>query len=362
MSRFFHYLSIVTALTGSACAAATDIATDPQVEANVDALFGPRESLDVELTLREASTVTVRLNSYESHARSAVSNVLAVPGFAATGATYEPLTHAILADRELHRKVKRITTVDFPGHGASGLPDAIRYGDLTINDEVSILVQAVRWLSEHDRGPDTLVGHSLGGLVVQATQEQLLSEGTSLNELGVRDVALLAPVPPHAQPWTLPPVTALQQFLVSDAELGDTLQLPPLVWVGFVFATPSGLPAWGAPLPAAAVARGFIATEPASTLFQLVEASVPLPDGGAIALERPSVQEGAFASEHGTRLHVVAFSDDTLVPAADVRSLASYLTGGDDTVLSELVSSTAVHGAYVSRPIAVKNLLREAFQ
>ena len=52
----------------------------------------------------------------------------------------------------------------------------------------------------------------------------------------------------------------------------------------------------------------YVGPEPLATVSQLVEATVPLPDGGSFTLQRPTVSGGAFALKLGTPLAVVSFS------------------------------------------------------
>jgi pimeloyl-ACP methyl ester carboxylesterase len=100
---------------------------------------------------------------------------------------------------------------NLPGHGASADLTALRWR--RIDDYVTRLAEVIRGLA----APPILVGHSMGGLVVQKYLEQAPAEAA----------ILLAPVPAHGAVWaTVRTVRRIpRQFLKANAQL----RLYPLI-------------------------------------------------------------------------------------------------------------------------------------
>lgn len=318
-------------------------------------------SLQLEVTLRGTSPVQIHAHVWDGGARGGAT-VLAVHGLSETGATYGPLANAIFQDRGLRRRIRRVIAIDQPGHGESGVPDAatgLRFGDLAIEDYVGVVIDSIRALRSQRMAPSVLIGHSMGGLEVQVVQDTLLAQGTSLARLGVRRAILLAPVPPHGQPWTVPMSGDLSPFVMTTPELGTFLQVPPLVFIAQSFGTPAGTLVANAPTEQEVTDAGYVGAEPLSLVLQLVEAPVQLPDGTTFMPARPSVRERAFAARNGTLLELASFSLDPLVPAADLAQLYPYLTGdARNRLYTPVVADDAAHSMFVSNPETVLDALR----
>lgn len=313
--------------------------------------------------LRETGSATIHASVYSNPRCRNRTTVLAVHGLSETGFTFEPLAQALFADRVLGATIRRIVAIDMPGHGDStyptGLPNGGRFGDLMIEDNVSVVLQSIEALRHKGLPVSVLMGHSMGGLEVQATQESLLAQGSSLRAHGVSSVVLLAPVPPHGRPWH-PAAGDPSAFLKTDATLGTYLQLTPEAFVAQAFSTRAGTIAPNAPTPDEVTAGRYVGPEPITTLLELVEQPIPLPDGTTTVLPRPSVREGAFGPRNGTRATIVSFSEDVLVPAADLKDLYEYLTGDTrDRLYRPVVADDAVHATYISNPEEVVDALRD---
>jgi pimeloyl-ACP methyl ester carboxylesterase len=324
--------------------------------------------IDFNVVLRETGSATIHATVYENPRARVGSNVLAVHGLSETGATFGPLAGAIFSQKRAVG-IKRVIAIDLPGHGSSSypsnLPSGVKFGDLTIEDNVSVVIQAMDALRAQRLAPRVIIGHSMGGLAVQAVQQALLSKGSSLAKNGVLSAILLAPVPAHGQPWSRNASGGgdTSSFIVNDAVLGSYLALPAAVWIPSAFTTTAGTVVPNAPTPEQVAAENYIGVEPLTALFQLTEAAVPLPDGGTVTLQRPGADAGIFAPRNGTRLTVVSFSQDTLVPAVDLDDLYAYLTGDTSAILYRPVTAAdAVHGMFISNPAAVVAALRGALQ
>ncbi len=318
-----------------------------------------------DVALRGTGTSTIHGHIFTNPAKCNGVNILAVHGLSGTGLYFGPLAQTIFADSRLSRAVKRIVAIDMPGHGdstyPSNLPDGLLFGDLAIEDNVSVVIQAIDALKARGLGPRVVMGHSMGGLEVQAAQQALLSAGSSYAAHGVFGAILLAPVPPHGQQWVRPPSGDPTPFIVNDPTLGSYFYLPPAVWIqAGTFTTLAGTVVANA--PTADQAATYVGPEPLTTLSELVEATVPLPDGGSFTLQRPTVSAGAFAPKKGTPLVVASFSQDVLVPAVNLAPLYEYLTGDTHDVLYRpVVTDDAVHGMLISNPVAMLDAIRPMF-
>jgi pimeloyl-ACP methyl ester carboxylesterase len=361
--RFFGALASLTLL--SACSGPPTTRGDEPVGTNESALGASEVSFNV--ALRGTGTATIHAHVYNNPERRGWVNVLAVHGLSETGFIYAPLADAIFAEPGLSRRVKRIIAIDMPGHGdssfPSNLPAGLRFGDLAIDDNVGVVIQSIDALRGRGLAPSVVVGHSMGGLEVQAAQQDLLLLGSSLAAHGVFGAVLLAPVPPHGQQWVHPPAGDPTPFIVNDPTLGSYLLLPPQVFlVAGAFTTLSGQLATNAPTAAQIAAGRYVGPEPLTTLLQLTEATVPLPTGGTFTFQRPSVGAGAFAFHHGTLLSIVSFSQDVLVPAVNLRPLYEYLTEDTHDVLYRPVSAPdAVHAMLISNPAGLLEAIEPMF-
>jgi pimeloyl-ACP methyl ester carboxylesterase len=280
------------------------------------------------------------------------ATILAVHGFTETAATWEPLTAAMFADPLLRRIVKRVVAIDLPGHGASeaptGLPGGL-FGDLTINDNVSVVIQSIDILRARGLGARVIMGHSMGGLAIQGVQEALLTANSSLAAHGVFGAILIASVPGAGLPWTqLRPPSDLTPFVQFTPALGTYLDIPPpLVKLGGGYTTLAGTLTPDAPSDAQMF--DYVGWEPITTALQLT---------GQIPLPRPGARQGAFALNKGTVLAVISFSQDVLTPAVDQDDLYLHLNGRQGLLYRPVVAPNAVHNMHISNPAGVLTQLR----
>jgi pimeloyl-ACP methyl ester carboxylesterase len=190
---------------------------------------------------------------------------LAVHGLAHTGATFEPLANEVFK-KTGSDKIDRVLALNFPGRNGSGLPSNLKFGNLTVEDYTAVLLGVLDQLAKQVN-IESIVGHSMGGLIVQTAQNSLRSAGTSLQkEYGIKNVYLLAPSIPKPLPWLFVDSGAGSQIaamLVSfdDPVLGDYLQLLSSdgkeqvellgIWLTFFFTNSLGEFATGTPFTTA---------------------------------------------------------------------------------------------------------------
>jgi pimeloyl-ACP methyl ester carboxylesterase len=299
--------------------------------------------------------------------------ILAVHGFTERGNMFAPLASAIFADNNLSNRVARLIAIDLPGHGLSGfptLPSPLLFGNLVIQDNASIVIQAIGALAAQGLAPTWIMGHSMGGLATQVAQEQLLSQGSSLAQLGITRATLIASVPALGTVWTRIPGPNLAPVVRVDPVLGTVLDIPDMFCGGSGFTTLAGTTVPGTPTAAECVANDWMAIEPINATLQLTGSlCLPNPDApGSGPLCRPFVRAGAFAPENGTRLMVLGFSQDVLTPIVDQDELYTYLTGisagSEDPpyLYRPTVADDAVHSMFISDPTEVVAVIRNGNQ
>jgi pimeloyl-ACP methyl ester carboxylesterase len=289
---------------------------------------------------------------YQNSAAPFGATILAIHGFTETARVFEPLAEALFADNVLKFAVKRVIALDLPGHGDSeapiGLPNAL-FGNLTLHDNVSVIIQAIDALRAQGIGPRVIMGHSMGGHAVAGVQEALLAQGSSLAAHGVYRAILLAPVPVLDVMWTQPPPSDLSAFVIADPALGAYLDLPPAIArIGGGFTTTAG--ALVSNTPTEAEMASLVGWEPLLTTLQLV--------GQAQGLPRLSCREGAFAPIRGTLLSVVALSEDILTPAIDLDDLYVHLIGRRGLLFRSVQGPEAVHNMFITDPEGLLEALK----
>lgn len=305
-----------------------------------------------DVTLRGSGRAEIHAHHYDNPTAAGHLTILAVHGLAETGGTFEPLVSAIFADLRLATVVRRVVAIDLPGHGASSLPSLpapLRFTDLMIEDNVAVVMQSLAQLRSEGVGAQVIVGHSMGGLAVQAAQEALLEAGSSLVDHGVTSAILLAPVPGRGAAWTLGASPDLSAFVIDDPQLGPYLDLAPDVFNAQSFSTLSGALVPNAPSAEAVRDNDWVGLEPITTLVELTGEHEPL--------WRPFVREHAFSLALGTQLAVVGFSQDILTPAVDQPELYRYLTGASEPHFFLVDAADAVHGMFISNPQALVPVL-----
>jgi pimeloyl-ACP methyl ester carboxylesterase len=312
---------------------------------------GAAERADFDVTLpavqlREGVTADVHFAVFVNEAAACEGKVvLAVHGVAHTAASWQPLAESLFADNPTGRKVCQVVAVDLPGHGASALPSGMLFGELQLADYVAVVRASLEKLPRMGIRPNTLIGHSQGGLVIQLAQQSLLAEGRSLRSLHVKDVVLLASAGPAEIPWNFLGMAPaiLNNFLAFDPALGPHVAIPDVAWPVVFFTDPTTGAVVGAP-PAADVAR-YNSREPLYSSLELL---------GLSGFSRPSLPAGTFAAEAGTALQVITLERDMIVRPEENVLLYEHLTGVPATDgVAVVTGPLAVHDMHVAAPGAL---------
>lgn len=297
--------------------------------------------LEVEdIEFRPGVTADIHVRLFENpHVPCEAGTIVALHGMSTTGASFAPLAQTLF-EVDRNHPVCRLAAVDMPGHGLSPLPTGVLFGELVLSDYANIVIKLLERLPDYGVHPKTIMGASLGGIVTQLVQQELLHRGESLAQaFHIRHAILFAPTPPPAVPWVLrdqqAQLTLDSPGIFFDPARGYYLESIPLVWVYSAFSNLSGMLVSTAPTPQEVVAAGYVAPEPL----------------GVLATCQPNIDPGIFAPQNGTQLDVVGFEQDTLVAASNAEAAYGYLSGEPASEGFTLVAGPeACHGDFIGDP------------
>ena len=326
---------------------------------------------NIEILPGEMVDIGIRVFVNPSAAGSG-ETVLAIHGLAHTAASWEPFAKKVFdlklpapagnlvpdfpagthPESRLPPRVSRIVAIDLPGRGGSGVPSDGKFGELTLESFVTVILETLERLPRLGLEPTTVIGHSQGALLVQMAQQRLIEAGTTLRaEYGIDTAVMLAASPPADIVWAFSYV-ALEYFgpfVTWTQELGQHIAVADEVWPHFFFTNAYGELASNA--PSAAEVAVYNAKEPTVSASQLIGATVPLPDGTEHTFDRPYVARDAFAAANGTRLHMAAYDQDGQAPPNEGMELYHYLTGDASFAgFSYIEGREAIHDLHISDP------------
>jgi pimeloyl-ACP methyl ester carboxylesterase len=316
-------------------------------------------SLDHSLLLEDVSiragvtadiSVTVFVNERSPRCLHRGRSLLALSGIGFTAASWGPTAEAVFARRHRRSSYCRFYAIDPPGHGNSGLPQGMPFGDMTLSDLLAAYRNTWTRLAELDVTPETVVGHSQGALLTQMLQDELLAEGSSLREeFGARDAVLLGASPPAAIEWSAatPELFALfSGFITFTPERGTFAIAPPEAWVAISYTNFDGVAHPDTPV---ADLAAYTSPESIPSVLELF---------GFAGVPRRQVQRGVFAPANGTRLTMVAFTQDPFALVSEQEELYEYLS--NDCRLRRLAiveDDFAVHNLHNAEPELILDAL-----
>lgn len=293
-----------------------------------------------------------RHGGHHGHHHGRGITVLAVPGLSHSAKSFEQLAQEIFDSPRFDGKVKRVIGLEFPGKGDSGLPrpaQSLTFGDLTLNDYSAILLNALDSLGNCNNGPSLVIGHSMGGLIIQLAQEKLLQHGSNLRQrFGVRGAMLIAPSLPGNIPWAIADSGTYAQlttlFAAQTPELGNILAIPLPVWISLFFSDRLGVIYPFDPT----ILATYATNEAMAAALQL----------GGVGMPRLTVRERAFSPQKGTKLSVVSFEQDGIyLYPSEHTNLYRHLYGGDGNGLFLVTGANTVHDTQILAPELLENAL-----
>jgi pimeloyl-ACP methyl ester carboxylesterase len=281
--------------------------------------------------------------------------VLTVHGLAHTGNSFVPGAQQLFDHPPTGTRVKKVINLNLPNRGGSGLPfgnPAVKFGNLNVEDYARVLLGTLDYYKSSGDKPTVLIGHSMGGLVIQTSQEQLLAQGKSLRgKYGVTGSVVLASGSPSAVPDPFLESGAglglLSFYTQTSPVLGTYISIDPESFLTFFFTTDASSDfAPGTPTIAQLAAAGYKSDESEAAAIQTV----------GLAAMRPTVRSGAFAPWRGTTLYVMVGNHDPFNDPAQHANLYQYLTG--DSSLGNFIvinDPYAVHDQLITDPSAIVN-------
>ena len=314
---------------------------------------------------RGGGIVDIQIDNFENPRKNGGNKtLLAVHGLAHTGATFKPLAKELFK-KTGRDKIDRVLALNFPGRNGSGLPSNpnLPFGNLTVEDYTAVLLGVLDQLPKQIN-IESIVGHSMGGLIIQTAQNSLRSSGTSLQkEYGIKNVYLLAPsIPiapsiPNPLPWLFADSGAASaiaaDLLSSDPILGAYLQLLSNdpddqaerleIWLRIFFT--DRLAEFGEN----ALELDYVSNEALIVTLQLL---------GFPGFVRPSVNPGIFNKSVQKCFRLITFSEDLRVADEDLleeyQDLGTFLTGNAPSANVVLIDAPdAVHDMFIVNPTEV---------
>ena len=294
--------------------------------------------------------------------------IFAVEGMAHTANCLKPLAEELFLYPS-QMEINEFYAIDMPGRGGSGLPEGEDFllEDMYIEDYLAVIQGAIAYLNDElNIYPNTIMGHSLGGLEVILLQQKLIDEGSNLRKMyKFKNAVLLAPGIPAPLDWAYingGGSGALYDYIdYFTPEYGTVLNMPFYVWP-FAFFTntccyfaPSMVP--GAPTPAEVLANGYASIEPAPLLLQI--SGSPIPPGLPYPYKpRCEADPNIFKPKNGVQLSIVSDEFDKMMAPSEEIALYEYLTGDNKHKrLFEVTGDETCHDTHISDPHAYAELL-----
>lgn len=269
-------------------------------------------------------------------------NVVMVHGMAGDQDAFRPMAEGFATTTV--GKVNAVHGLDLPGHGFSGWPTNERLGDITLDDYVDALDALLKKLDADSGipGNTVLIGHSMGGIVVQSLAERLERQGLSLDARGVHSVALFASTLPQQVRWSggLNPsiYTTMTRALTYNDTNGCLAQFSnddpdsKIDMIATLFTDRYTGELYDGDLPSTEEADFFNNAQPCAAGFEMM--------GLDSDLDRPEVGEGILT---GVKALVAGFQGDEYILPNDVQRLYQYLTGMGDNDCTGSLTQQAVH-------------------
>lgn len=320
----------------------------------------PTTDFDVfleDVEFRPGATADIHIRIYVNESlpcRDPLRTAFAIHGINATAASWGRFADAFFVGPS-EEQLCLIAAIDHPGHGLSGLPQGVLFGELIVEDYARAVMEVLDRLSWRGIHPTILMGHSQGTLTIQAMQQTLREEGSSLRDrFGVRDAVFFGTQGPMQLPaeFVLPDAAleaSIEAAKITTEEKGTFVPGPPEVFQLNWFINLDLALSSDAPSVEEIAAGGWNADIPLFAVLQAV---------GVQGFNPPPADPGVLASSLGTTLHLIHFADDPW--SLNAAAIYEYLTG--DASLSGFIPVTdpdneAVHLYNVTDPDRVRSFI-----
>ncbi|MCB2222368.1 MAG: T9SS type A sorting domain-containing protein [Bacteroidetes bacterium] len=330
-----------------------------------DIEFQPGVTIDINVNVYVNENAT----NWADHGK-----IFAIEGMAHTANCMKPFAEALFTSGNPANHFNEFYAIDMPGRGGSGLPEGLNalgqpflLDQMYIEDYLEVIQGAIAYLNdEMGVHPNTIMGHSLGGLEVILLQQKLIDEGTNLRKAyKFKNAVLLAPAVPGPLDWAYingGGSAGLYDYIdYFTSEYGTILNIPYYIWpIPFFSNTccyfpPNTVP--GAPTPEEVLANGYKGIEPAPLLLQI--SGSPIPSGLPYPYKpRPEVDPNIFAAKNGVQLTIISDEFDRMMTPAEEMVVYEYLSGDmKHKRLKVVLGDETCHDTHISDPHALVELL-----
>lgn len=261
-------------------------------------------------------------------------SVLLVHGANHKARSYADWVAEVTWHADLASDLYRVYSVDLLGHGESDTPTG--FTTVTLQDHAETIRQVLAALNaDPDTTVEGVVGHSMGGMIIQLVEEQSLADNTkpSLDDLGVDRIMLMSPTLPDEVDWDYAdhifqyvPLTDVARLTAFSQEHGVHVAFPPDMFLDYFFTDCNGDPVNHAPsgyvIPLTSEVESLLAW---MQMYGFVPSSwQSLVGGASLPTNRPSVREFALAAYD---VNMVSSECDGYMLASELDDLQEHLTG-----------------------------------
>lgn len=304
------------------------------------------ENHKFDIEISPGITISTTVHILDNSLNTTGQNIVCIHGFAHTSTTYESWFYRTIPLEEFNSEISKVILVDLPGRIKSDVPpkDQFLFGELTLEHYVLFIKQVFDYLQAQGISRDIIIAHSMGAMLIQLFQNQLIGQEKSLSlEYNVKKILLMAPTLPIEISWLYADngigMAKMVPYLQTDQNYGTYINLPDKDWIDIFFSNSEGEIITEAPSPSEVISLQYNSIESLTAAAQLL----------GIDVDRPSIQQNIFNNK-GTTLWIATFSEDPIFidnPGVH-EELYQYLTGDtDNTHLITIEKSYAVHDYYI---------------
>ncbi|MES2215953.1 MAG: alpha/beta hydrolase [Patescibacteria group bacterium] len=267
-------------------------------------------------------------------------DITCLHGLVHTADTFLPIGTAML---HRDKKIHSVILINRVGHGGSSLPygpAGVVFGDITVDDESTVLLGVIDRLTANGADISELIAHSLAGSIALAANDKLVAAGTSFSKLGIEVKPVNSTFPaeisdPIADSGYYDAVLLdpANGYLQWSAETGFYVTLDPYSFLYFF------LPPTTTLTPEDLVSLGYIDKDPLGVTLGVL----------GMANERISIQSGGFSRKHGKDITFSVGQNDGNTDLEQTRELSKYVTAGVDRV----VVIRGGHSSYIDMPYEI---------
>ncbi len=174
----------------------------PTAESNIllsDIDLGGGSTADIHVgVLENNSTFCNSLNQDSLN----LHTIFAVHGLSGNAGVWRNLSNALFVNNPTGGVVCKVLAIEMPGHGDSGLPTNMLFGELSHTNYANAILNTLSELAQQGIKPVSIISHSNGALNLQVAQQILKGQGSSFHDLfGVQKITFLAGVPSAPILW-----------------------------------------------------------------------------------------------------------------------------------------------------------------